>query len=495
MLLRQVLSPFAIEDALSSHPSVAACVAFAVPHAELGETVGLMAVVSAGQTPVRLETLRTFALAQGKLSARAWPSVLVWSTRSGLPTGRTGKPLRIGLAARLGLSQIIVEDNPDTGADSCTASVGGDSCCQCWIAHRRCDQSSDEEEWQLEPWTCGQHEGGCTGPASNGAATAAPAAVLTIQELVARANAALRSYDGTQPEKERVLDVVTASIRRLAVVAIGLEPGATSDDMITADGVLMDRGLDSMSATAFVDDICTMFCESSWASVPEETDRKTVILIPSASGTSSAGSAGLDLWTTETLRQHKTPREIAMALCDLAATSQMSRAAAAANEKFEPSEVCSLVDASVANAGQVKACVDESQRKAAVAKSAARRQAKRAPRPSKAERRAAFAAQSNGNSGGGTATASASQNVTRVENASIPGNGLHHAKRGDLGLLRVMVEEREWDPSATRDRHGLTALQWAAGSGHLEVVEYLLYYSAPFSPAQIPALKIVWRST
>jgi acyl-coenzyme A synthetase/AMP-(fatty) acid ligase len=34
-----VLSPFAIEAALSEHPSVAACVAFALPHPSLGETV------------------------------------------------------------------------------------------------------------------------------------------------------------------------------------------------------------------------------------------------------------------------------------------------------------------------------------------------------------------------------------------------------------------------------------------------------------------------
>ena len=473
-----MLSPFAIEDALSSHPSVAACVAFAVPHAELGETVGLMAVVAAGQTPVRLETLRTFALTQGKLGARALPSVLVWSTRSGLPTGRTGKPLRIGLAARLGLTQMNLVDQ-DAGADGCTVCVGGDSGCQCWIAHKRCDQSNGEDEWQLEPWRASQHESGSTGPASNGVVTAAEVPT-TINELIARANAALRSYavtiSTTQPEKERVLDVVAESIRRLAVMAIGLEPGATSDDIITADGVLMDRGLDSMSATAFVDDICTMFRESSWASVPEETDRQTVSLTPSGSETST-GSAGIALWTTETLRQHETPRKIAMALCDLAATSRMSRAAAAANDNSPPSEVCSSVDTSVVNVAQVKAYVDESQRKLARAKSVARREAKRAPRLSKAERRAAFGAQKSGNSRGGT-TASASQNVARVENASLPGDGLHYAKHGDLATLREMVEERGWDASAARDRHGLTALQWAAGAGHLEVVEYLLHHSS-----------------
>ena len=35
-------------------------------------------------------------------------------------------------------------------------------------------------------------------------------------------------------------------------------------------------------------------------------------------------------------------------------------------------------------------------------------------------------------------------------------------------------KHKVWDAAAVRDRHGLTALQWAAGGGHLEVVEYLL---------------------
>eukprot|EP00729_Bicosta_minor_P004036 gene4036-6101_t len=60
------------------------------------------------------------------------------------------------------------------------------------------------------------------------------------------------------------------------------------------------------------------------------------------------------------------------------------------------------------------------------------------------------------------------------ENASTPGTGLHAAKEGLLEVLKSKVENEGWEPKLTVDRHGLTALQWAAGGGHTEVVQYLM---------------------
>lgn len=441
----QVLSPFVIEDALSAHPSVGACVAFAIPHGELGETVGLMAVISAGQRPVSLEALRTFALSQGKLRVQALPAVLVWSTpKSGFSKGRTGKPLRIGLAARLGL-----EDNLDTGGSNSRDNGDGDSGCNCWIARKRYHQGN-EEGWQLEPWRDDQHEDVCVAP---------------VSDLNASAKVALHNYattaSSTKQENEHAVRIVTESVRRLAVAAIGLTPGVAADDIITADGVLLDRGLDSMSATGFVDDVFALYVSPLVAAA---TDSRTANLSASPSATSSSASVPSvheTPWTTEILRTHSTPRKIAVALCDLAAT--VCRESVGTEKCSSPSVV------------RVGTEVDESQRKRAVAKSAARRAAKRAPRLSKDERRAAFAAQSSDKWVGGTATTKTTESATLVENASVPSSGLHHAKHGDLASLRVLIEGgRGWDASAVRDRHGLTALQWAAGGGHLEVVEYLL---------------------
>ena len=56
------------------------------------------------------------------------------------------------------------------------------------------------------------------------------------------------------------------------------------------------------------------------------------------------------------------------------------------------------------------------------------------------------------------------------ENASVAGSGLHACKEGLLDELRVKVKQG-WCPTKTMDRHGLTALQWAAG-GTLPLAHY-----------------------
>ena len=40
--------------------------------------------------------------------------------------------------------------------------------------------------------------------------------------------------------------------------------------------------------------------------------------------------------------------------------------------------------------------------------------------------------------------------------------GLEAAKKGDLGLLKQLIERDGWDAQTT-DRHGSNALHWAAG--------------------------------
>eukprot|EP00039_Didymoeca_costata_P014536 m.236357 g.236357 ORF g.236357 m.236357 type:complete len:174 (-) comp16046_c0_seq78:1271-1792(-) len=51
--------------------------------------------------------------------------------------------------------------------------------------------------------------------------------------------------------------------------------------------------------------------------------------------------------------------------------------------------------------------------------------------------------------------------------------GLYHAKEGNLCELKDLVSQG-WDPKVIVDKYGLTALQWAAGSGCLDVVKYLV---------------------
>jgi hypothetical protein len=46
-------------------------------------------------------------------------------------------------------------------------------------------------------------------------------------------------------------------------------------------------------------------------------------------------------------------------------------------------------------------------------------------------------------------------------------------KTGDLAAVQLKVA-LGWNAKSMVDRHGLTALQWAAGGGHLAVVVYLL---------------------
>jgi acyl-CoA synthetase (AMP-forming)/AMP-acid ligase II len=92
-------SPLEVDEVLMDHPAVAQCLTFGVPHAKLGEEVGVAVVLRAGSA-VKDTELRDFCaerLAQFKVPRR-----IVFLDE--IPKGATGKLQRIGLAAKLGLS-------------------------------------------------------------------------------------------------------------------------------------------------------------------------------------------------------------------------------------------------------------------------------------------------------------------------------------------------------------------------------------------------------
>jgi len=106
------IAPREIDEVLLDHPAVAQAVAFAVPHATLGEEVAAAVVVHACAGPVVTEIeLRRFAadrLAPFKVPRR----VLVVDE---IPKGPTGKMQRIGLAAQLGLSLLDSDEDAKGG--------------------------------------------------------------------------------------------------------------------------------------------------------------------------------------------------------------------------------------------------------------------------------------------------------------------------------------------------------------------------------------------
>jgi acyl carrier protein len=86
------ISPREVDEALLSHPAVAQAVAFAVPHARLGEDVGAAVVLRAGASATE-RGLRQFTLA--RLAPHKVPSQVIFVDE--VPKGPTGKPQRIGL--------------------------------------------------------------------------------------------------------------------------------------------------------------------------------------------------------------------------------------------------------------------------------------------------------------------------------------------------------------------------------------------------------------
>ncbi|MCW1385093.1 AMP-binding protein [Novosphingobium sp. KCTC 2891] len=102
----ETIAPAEIEDVLVGHPDIRAALAFAVPHAMLGETVGCVIVPRNGRR-VDLETLAPHL--SRHLSPAKWPVLAVYM--DDLPKNATGKLLRVRLAARLGID-IVDEKAP-----------------------------------------------------------------------------------------------------------------------------------------------------------------------------------------------------------------------------------------------------------------------------------------------------------------------------------------------------------------------------------------------
>ncbi len=95
------ISPREIDEVLLEHPAVAQVVAFAVPHASLGEEVGAAIVLNKNETVTDKE-IREFAA--GKLADFKIPRQIVFLQE--IPKGPTGKLQRIGLAERLGIKAV-----------------------------------------------------------------------------------------------------------------------------------------------------------------------------------------------------------------------------------------------------------------------------------------------------------------------------------------------------------------------------------------------------
>lgn len=92
------IAPREIDEALLNHPAVEQAVAFAVPHAQLGEDVGVAIVLVAGRSVSGAE-VRAFL--GERLAAFKVPRHVVFV--DAIPKGPTGKLQRIGLAERLGI--------------------------------------------------------------------------------------------------------------------------------------------------------------------------------------------------------------------------------------------------------------------------------------------------------------------------------------------------------------------------------------------------------
>ncbi len=93
------VSPREIDEALLEHPAVAQAVAFAIPHAKLGEEVAAAVVLEDGAA---LTQRQLAAFAADRLAAYKVPRKVVFL--DAIPKGPSGKLKRVGLAADLGLA-------------------------------------------------------------------------------------------------------------------------------------------------------------------------------------------------------------------------------------------------------------------------------------------------------------------------------------------------------------------------------------------------------
>lgn len=112
------VSPREIDEALLDHPAVAQAIAFALPHATLGEDVAAAVVLHDGADVAEAE-LRSYLL--DRLAAFKVPSRFVFVHE--LPMGATGKPQRIGLADRLAPNLAELFRPPSTTVETALAQI------------------------------------------------------------------------------------------------------------------------------------------------------------------------------------------------------------------------------------------------------------------------------------------------------------------------------------------------------------------------------------
>ena len=94
------ISPREVDEVLMAHPAVHQCLTIALPDSQLGEEVGVV-VVRRADTAVDQRQLQDFAAA--RLADFKIPRRVFFVEE--IPTGPTGKPQRIGLAERLGITE------------------------------------------------------------------------------------------------------------------------------------------------------------------------------------------------------------------------------------------------------------------------------------------------------------------------------------------------------------------------------------------------------
>jgi acyl-CoA synthetase (AMP-forming)/AMP-acid ligase II len=93
------VSPLEVDNVLMDHPDVAQCLTFAMPHGKLGEEVAAAIVLREGAAENEY-AIRDFAAE--RLAAFKVPRKIVFLAE--IPKGATGKLMRIGLAAKLGVT-------------------------------------------------------------------------------------------------------------------------------------------------------------------------------------------------------------------------------------------------------------------------------------------------------------------------------------------------------------------------------------------------------
>ena len=103
----ETISPYEVEEQISSHLKIRDVVAFSVPHTMLQEVVGLVVVSKNEFDRPSYTDIRKYA--SNKLHPSKWPCVIVYASE--LPKGPTGKITRVGLAIQWKIPPIVDDDN------------------------------------------------------------------------------------------------------------------------------------------------------------------------------------------------------------------------------------------------------------------------------------------------------------------------------------------------------------------------------------------------